>query len=97
MKNKIDKIFGDRDDSILYLTMKQLTIFTTGYLVGKIISFSIRIIPNDIIKISLFIITLIGVFIYYIYCKNSDDIKLFYPIIFGLIIGSIIGLCLVEI
>jgi hypothetical protein len=86
--DKLDPIFGDRDDSKLYRLMQITTLFTGGYCYGKIGVYLTWIVPGEWFKVSIALIFLSGVGIFYVYCKSSD--RLFIPAAIGLLIGGVV-------
>lgn len=87
--DKLDPIFGDRDDSKLYQLMQITTLFTSGYCYGKVGVWLVWIVPGEWVKVSIALIFLSGVGVFYLYCKNSD-VRLFIPAAIGLLIGGVV-------
>lgn len=84
---KLDPIFGDRDDSSLYRLMQFTTAFTCGYCYGKLAVWLLWIAPDEWLKGAIALTFLLGAGAFYLYCR-VDLFKIFLSAIAGVSIGA---------
>jgi hypothetical protein len=86
---KLDPIFGDRDDSHLYKIMQLTTAFTCGYCYGKLAVWLVWIVPGEWFKSAIALILLAGIGAFYLYCKSAFRF-VFASAAAGLLIGAVV-------